>query len=225
MQDPKKWSPGFGRPVTYTGEKKAKLATSANKKWVRLGTVVVYVLSVSLAAAVLAVYYSLIWKPTPRPGLTRTETGGPETSVSRTETNNSDAAGGSQRRRTLNKSRLETGPESKVLRNTRTDSNSSTLSSTLSSTSSKVYSTDSVEAPPSDTQVPPVLSTGPIEAPQPGHSVLCPAVTSAEPPAVTAEDPANLPTHRAAGGRETAPDVGWMEADYSGMEELGTEEK
>lgn len=225
MRDPKKWTPGFGpaekgRPVTYTGEKKAKLAASANKKWVRLGTVVVYVLSVSLAAAVLAVYYSLIWKPTPGPGLTRTETGEPETSVSRTETNYNNTAGGSQRS-PLNKSRLETGPESKVLRNISTDSNSSTLSST----NSKVYRTDSVEAPPSNSPDPPILSTGPIMTPQPGHSILSPAVTSMEPPAVTAEDPADLPTHRAAGGRETAPDVGWMETDYSGMEEFGTEEK
>lgn len=191
MRDPNKWSPGLGpedrgRPVTYTGEKKAKLAASANKKWVRLGTVVVYVLSVSLAAAVLAIYYSLIWKPTPGPGLARTGTGGPDIS-SRNE--NRETAGGSKRSRTLPKSRLETGPESKVLRNTSTHSNSST--------SSKVYGTD-----------PPVLSSG--------HSVLVPTVTPAE-------DPANLPTHRAAGGRDTAPDVGWMETDYSGMEEFGTE--
>uniref|UniRef100_A0A8C6ZBZ1 InaF motif containing 2 n=1 Tax=Nothoprocta perdicaria TaxID=30464 RepID=A0A8C6ZBZ1_NOTPE len=32
-------------------------------KWVRLATVLAYVLSVSLAAIVLAVYYSLIWQP------------------------------------------------------------------------------------------------------------------------------------------------------------------
>uniref|UniRef100_A0A3B1IZB2 InaF motif containing 2 n=1 Tax=Astyanax mexicanus TaxID=7994 RepID=A0A3B1IZB2_ASTMX len=35
-----------------------------NKKWVRLATVFAYVLSVSLAAIILAIYYSLIWKPT-----------------------------------------------------------------------------------------------------------------------------------------------------------------
>ncbi|VDP27752.1 unnamed protein product [Schistosoma margrebowiei] len=34
-----------------------------NKKWVRLATVFVYVVSVSLAAIVLAIYYSMIWKP------------------------------------------------------------------------------------------------------------------------------------------------------------------
>uniref|UniRef100_A0A3B3RNA2 Uncharacterized protein n=1 Tax=Paramormyrops kingsleyae TaxID=1676925 RepID=A0A3B3RNA2_9TELE len=32
--------------------------------WVRLATVFAYVLSVSLAAIILAIYYSLIWKPT-----------------------------------------------------------------------------------------------------------------------------------------------------------------
>lgn len=64
-----------GKPATYTGDKKAKMAAKTNKKWVRLATVFAYVLSVSLAAIILAVYYSLIWKPTSpssnagRPGL------------------------------------------------------------------------------------------------------------------------------------------------------------
>ena len=49
---------------TYTGEKnKTKMAAKTNKKWVRLATVLAYVLSVSLAAIVLAIYYSLMWKP------------------------------------------------------------------------------------------------------------------------------------------------------------------
>lgn len=67
------WSPGRaavpvrGRPATSALDQKAR-----NQKWVRLATVVSYVLSVSLAAVVLAVYYSLIWKPSPGPGLTRT---------------------------------------------------------------------------------------------------------------------------------------------------------
>ncbi|KAG9268153.1 putative transmembrane protein INAFM2 [Astyanax mexicanus] len=52
-----------GKPATYTGDKKAKMAAKTNKKWVRLATVFAYVLSVSLAAIILAVYYSLIWKP------------------------------------------------------------------------------------------------------------------------------------------------------------------
>nr|XP_032823583.1 putative transmembrane protein INAFM2 [Petromyzon marinus] len=48
---------------TYTGDKKAKVAGNTNRKWVRLATVLVYVLSVSLAAIILAVYYCLIWRP------------------------------------------------------------------------------------------------------------------------------------------------------------------
>ena len=49
---------------TYTGDKnKTKMAAKTNKKWVRLATVLAYVLSVSLAAIVLAVYYSLMWDP------------------------------------------------------------------------------------------------------------------------------------------------------------------
>lgn len=53
-----------GKPATYTGDKKAKMAAKTNNKWVRLATVFAYVLSVSLAAIILAIYYSLIWKPT-----------------------------------------------------------------------------------------------------------------------------------------------------------------
>ncbi|KAK2864371.1 hypothetical protein Q7C36_003525 [Tachysurus vachellii] len=53
-----------GKPATYTGDKKAKMAARTNQQWVRLATVFAYVLSVSLAAIILAIYYSLIWKPT-----------------------------------------------------------------------------------------------------------------------------------------------------------------
>uniref|UniRef100_A0A3B3S916 InaF motif containing 2 n=1 Tax=Paramormyrops kingsleyae TaxID=1676925 RepID=A0A3B3S916_9TELE len=52
------------KPATYSGDKKAKMTAKDNKKWVRLATVLAYVLSVSLAAIILAIYYSLIWKPT-----------------------------------------------------------------------------------------------------------------------------------------------------------------
>ncbi|CAH1791194.1 unnamed protein product [Owenia fusiformis] len=49
---------------TYTADKNnKKMASKTNKKWVRLATVLAYVLSVSLAAIVLAIYYSLIWQP------------------------------------------------------------------------------------------------------------------------------------------------------------------
>ena len=49
---------------TYTSDKnKTKMAAKTNKKWVRLATVLAYVLSVSLAAIVLAIYYSLLWDP------------------------------------------------------------------------------------------------------------------------------------------------------------------
>lgn len=249
MRDPKKWTPGFGpaergKPVTYTGEKKAKLVANANKKWVRLATVVVYVLSVSLAAVVLAVYYSLIWKPTTGPGLTRTGTGAPDTSdtnpgrrhrtspiqvisndVSSNQSVEINSSANSDRDKSsfLSTRTPETTAGTKVLGTGNTSSNPHGTSNTSS--------TESPEAPPGDTQTvnlasdPPVLSTGPIQAPQPGQSVLFPAVKSTDPPSVTAEDPANLPTHRAARGRETAPDVGWIETDHSGMEELGTEEK
>ncbi|XP_077997228.1 uncharacterized protein LOC144450481 [Glandiceps talaboti] len=57
--------------VTYSGsasggvEKRSNNMASSmktNKKWVRLATVFAYVLSVSLAAIVLAIYYSFFWK-------------------------------------------------------------------------------------------------------------------------------------------------------------------
>ncbi|KAK6181500.1 hypothetical protein SNE40_009338 [Patella caerulea] len=53
-----------GPTATFTTDKnKSKMATKTNKKWIRLATVLAYVLAVSLAAIVLATYYSLIWKP------------------------------------------------------------------------------------------------------------------------------------------------------------------
>ncbi|KAM4664761.1 putative transmembrane protein INAFM2 [Discoglossus pictus] len=52
-----------GKPATYTGDKKARMAAKTNQKWVRLATVLAYVLSVSMAAIILAIYYSLIWMP------------------------------------------------------------------------------------------------------------------------------------------------------------------
>lgn len=45
-----------------TSNNKTKMQKN-NKKWIRLITVVLYVVFVSLAAIVLAVYYSIIWKP------------------------------------------------------------------------------------------------------------------------------------------------------------------
>ncbi|KAK2156830.1 hypothetical protein LSH36_204g07019 [Paralvinella palmiformis] len=55
---------GGKKGPTYTGDKtRTKMASKTNKKWVRLATVLAYVVSVSLAAVVLAIYYSLMWKP------------------------------------------------------------------------------------------------------------------------------------------------------------------
>lgn len=55
------------KATTFTTDKassnKSKMAAKTNKKWVRLATVLAYVLAVSLAAIVLATYYSLIWQP------------------------------------------------------------------------------------------------------------------------------------------------------------------
>ncbi|XP_074517175.1 uncharacterized protein LOC141783664 [Sebastes fasciatus] len=83
-----------GKPATYTGDKKAKMAAKTNKKWVRLATVFAYVLSVSLAAIILAIYYSLIWKPTSsssaggKPGVTPTSTSTANISTNISTSNN-----------------------------------------------------------------------------------------------------------------------------------------
>lgn len=54
---------GAKRP-SYTGERsKSQMAAKTNKKWVRLATVLAYVIAVSLAAVALAIYYSLMWHP------------------------------------------------------------------------------------------------------------------------------------------------------------------
>lgn len=54
---------GAKRP-SYTGERtKSQMAAKTNKKWIRLATVLAYVMAVSLAAVSLAIYYSLMWHP------------------------------------------------------------------------------------------------------------------------------------------------------------------
>ncbi|MCJ8737038.1 hypothetical protein PDJAM_G00019140 [Pangasius djambal] len=80
-----------GKPATYTGDKKAKMAAKTNKKWVRLATVFAYVLSVSLAAIILAIYYSLIWKPTSH-GVTDGSTGNNTTFMNVSTSVNSTSA-------------------------------------------------------------------------------------------------------------------------------------
>jgi len=68
-------------PSFVAGEKvgvktATKMATKSHKKWIRLATVVAYVLAVSLAAIVLAVYYSLMWNPRSVPATMAPPSGG-----------------------------------------------------------------------------------------------------------------------------------------------------
>lgn len=78
---------------TFTGDKnRTKMAAKTNKKWVRLATVLAYVLSVSLAAIVLAIYYSLMWKPEiklPRTTVTTPTASSAYTTVAGNETTSS----------------------------------------------------------------------------------------------------------------------------------------
>lgn len=182
MRDPRNWTPAFGpaarvKAATYTGEKKARLVARANKKWVRLATVVVYVLSVSLAAVVLAVYYSLIWKPSAGPGLSRTGTGNrtemTDSGPHRTKQNETKCCCNINRPTQTNKTYKDRKPDQ------------STETSTGSS------------------------CTGPAEPAQAGQSSTSPSLSTAEPSAVTAEDPSNLATQRDPG----------TDSSGSGMEE------
>lgn len=52
-----------GGPTFSADKTQKKMAAKTNKQWVRLATVLAYVLAVSLAAIVLAIYYSLLWNP------------------------------------------------------------------------------------------------------------------------------------------------------------------
>ncbi|XP_070776800.1 uncharacterized protein [Enoplosus armatus] len=112
-----------GKPATYTGDKKAKMAAKTNKKWVRLATVFAYVLSVSLAAIILAIYYSLIWKPTSasssagKPGMPEevTPTANISTNIS-TSNNVSEWNSTQTGLLSLNQTRQDSAPHSRAFR-------------------------------------------------------------------------------------------------------------
>lgn len=215
MRDLRNWTPGFGpaergKPATYTGEKKAKRVAKASKKWVRLATVVGYVLSVSLAAVILAVYYSLIWRPAAGPGLTGTGTRGPGVTTSRTEaelgsahrnnqTNNDAVNGSNVNKNTVQVINIHRSRNDFINTHSNLPADSQTTPGGLNSA-----------------QVLPVPSTGPAEPPQAGQGFTSPARAPAEPLAVTAEDPSNLPTHRAA-DPETDSSGSGMEEPSGGL--------
>ncbi|XP_051501923.1 putative transmembrane protein INAFM2 [Myxocyprinus asiaticus] len=105
-----------GKPATYTGDKKAKMAAKTNKKWVRLATVFAYVLSVSLAAIILAIYYSLIWKPT------GAQSGKPVCPATNSTTNSSANINGTE----------TNGTQAELINNNATESNASRRARSLS---------------------------------------------------------------------------------------------
>ncbi|XP_041831572.1 putative transmembrane protein INAFM2 isoform X2 [Melanotaenia boesemani] len=199
------WTPGFGasergKPATYSGEQKAKQVAKANKKWVRLATVVVYVVAVSLAAVILAVYYSLIWKPTTGSGPARART---RTGINLTD---NDAGHGSAKNpHNETKCRID-------LCNCLTVNN-------VSGDKSIDKETVDLHVTPTDGTDSQVSASGPPEPPVTGQGFTSPSPSTEEAPAGTAEDPSNLPTHRAEIGRDPAAE--WTETDYSGS---GTEE-
>lgn len=220
MRDPKTWTPGLGpadrgKPATYTGEKKAKLVAKANKRWVRLATVMVYVMSVSLAAVVLAVYYSLIWKPTAGPGPSRTRTRTePGSTTSETELSDAEPAGAAGKLR--NKAKSEADDDNLLIRDSDVTNNRPIDKDMIDSVNTNNHSpadTHSINHSTGSMEV----STGPTEPPQAGQGFTSPALKTDELASVTAEDPSNLPTHRTAAGREPVSQVGWTEMDSSGF--------
>ncbi|KAM7396040.1 hypothetical protein PAMA_007359 [Pampus argenteus] len=215
MRDPRNWTPGFGpadrgKPATYTGDKKAKLVAKANKKWVRLATVAAYVLSVSLAAVILAVYYSLIWRPTAGPGTT----GEPGATTSGIIVSTNITA---VHRNNHNPSKCDHCNNETIIMQTKVSNNDSINTEIYKDKMNPEKSSNTrINKPLDRTGSPEVQSIGPVDSPQPRQVITSSVLTTAEPPAVI------LPTHRTAAGRNTEHDVGWAEVDSSGsgMEEL-----
>lgn len=217
-----------GKPATYTGDKKAKLLARTKKKWVRLATVVAYVLSVSLAAVILAVYYSLIWKPTagtgPGQSQTRTLLGEPGPTRTNSTLLTPNTTDGNLKsdadevtRGSTNTVKSLSPVNTNATINQSIDTNTTNIDT---DTNTRHLEVPAGEAPVSGSrqteqqigllvEVSPVNSpdsaTEPSEPPQAGQGAPEAGPSTAEPPAVTAEDPSNLPTHRAAAGRDPEP--------------------
>ncbi|KAM9551062.1 uncharacterized protein ACWYII_026388 [Salvelinus alpinus] len=195
-----------GKPATYTGDKKAKMAAKTNKKWVRLATVFAYVLSVSLAAIILAIYYSLIWKPTSassssssfsRPNSVTPVTA--NTTSNTTSVPNYTIHTGTQKTDTFTRDEL------------RSMASRVTIKTDTAGTNAFQWLDSSSKSPtvPSDDNT----STTAVEGPTIVHLVTAHAATQNElatptevrdaSPSVTREDPANLPTHTTRNQEET----------------------
>lgn len=189
MRQKNSWTPGFGpagrpKPAIYPREKANQVG---NRKWVRLSIVAGYLLSVSLAAVILTIYYGFIWSPGPAQNRTRTRTGEYTWTQMGAETG-SGAAGAPHQKNCL------------------TDRNLSIRQTESHVTSRSNQITSQVSS--GVTPVPPVQSTVSSEASQAGQGATSADPSSAEPPVVTAEDPSNLPTHRSARGLDQEPDPG-----------------
>ncbi|RVE55932.1 hypothetical protein OJAV_G00231050 [Oryzias javanicus] len=203
MRQQRKWSPGSaGKPATYTGDKKARQMARANKKWVRVVTVLAYVLAVSVAAVVLAVYYSLIWEPTAfRTGTKLNRTGSEADGETPTQTGVNKFGNNCQNEN--NKVTIKDGDTQVSVQDEPELTSQSVNTLEVTSVHIQVRSFRITEASPS------------------GQSARSPGASTSHPPAVTADDPSNLPTHPGASARGPATDGGWTEPDHSGF---GSEE-
>lgn len=195
-----------GKPATYTGDKKAKMAAKTNKKWVRLATVFAYVLSVSLAAIILAIYYSLLWKPT-----SNTSSSTRREAVITISTNTSIT------------SFVPNSSAHTFITHTKTgeDDSRSTILAT-SQTDAQFQSGDGSESPTvySDSTLPSTVNDGPTKTTAQSSITS----TKLDDTSVTVEDPSNLPTHSNIKDQQRDDEEGtWWAFGHESQEESGFE--
>uniref|UniRef100_A0AAZ3SBV3 Transmembrane protein INAFM2 n=1 Tax=Oncorhynchus tshawytscha TaxID=74940 RepID=A0AAZ3SBV3_ONCTS len=196
-----------GKPATYTGDKKAKMAAKTNKKWVRLATVFAYVLSVSLGAIILAIYYNLIWKPTSASSSSSFSRPNAVTPVTANTTNNTTSVPNYTIHTGTQKTDTFTRDESRSM------ASLVTIKTDTAGTNAFQWLDSSSKSPtvPSDGNTP----TTAVEGPTMVHFVTAQSYSATQnklatptevrdaSPSVTQEDPANLPTHTTRDQEET----------------------
>ncbi|XP_038132798.1 putative transmembrane protein INAFM1 [Cyprinodon tularosa] len=73
MRDQSSWSSGFGaagrrKAAPSPAEQRRQLQGGTSRRWLRMATVLGYMLAVCLVSVLLVLYYGVFWKPTSGPG-------------------------------------------------------------------------------------------------------------------------------------------------------------
>lgn len=188
-----------GKPATYTGDKKAKMAAKTNKKWVRLATVFAYVLSVSLAAIILAIYYSLIWKPTSAASSSFASPNAVTVVAANTTANITTSS--------VPNNTMHTGTQTdaSIRDDTRSKASPVTIKTETSGTEAFQWADSSSKRPTvsADDNTPKTANVGPTKIhlvsaqsyPATNNKLATPTEVRHGSPSVTGEDSVNLPTH------------------------------